>query len=75
MREFCVSLFMLSLFYDQAPVVQRIECKIADLAMRVRFPPGAPDWKSQRVLVRLASLGGEVSWGKLLLLINVLLLC
>lgn len=36
-----------------APVVQRIECKIADLAIEVRFLAGAPLRKSQRVLARL----------------------
>lgn len=41
-------------FYFQAPVVQWIEHQTSNLDMRVRFPPGAPERKSQRVLVRLA---------------------
>ena len=43
--------------YVLAPIVEWIQCLPPKEAVQVRFLLGAPDRKSQRVLVRLASLG------------------
>lgn len=43
--------------YSCAPIAQRIEHLPSKETMAVRFRLGAPERKSQRVLVRLVSLG------------------
>ena len=42
---------------ESAPVAQRTELHRPKVKMGVQFSPGAPERKSQAVLVRLASLG------------------